>query len=64
MPRSSNQVVNQVVNQDPMSSDFRYISADNHLNTHWLPRDLWQKRLPARFREQGPRVVDTGTRSD
>jgi predicted TIM-barrel fold metal-dependent hydrolase len=35
------------------------ISADNHLNTQWLPRDLWQSRLPADLRERGPRVVET-----
>src|SRR5262249_50019634 len=25
----------------------------------WLPKDLWTERLPARLREQGPRVIDT-----
>lgn len=35
------------------------ISADNHLNTQWLPRDLWQSRLPAALRESGPRVLET-----
>lgn len=35
------------------------ISADNHLNTQWLPRDLWQSRLPLELREWGPRVVES-----
>jgi len=37
----------------------RLVSADNHLNTHWLPADLWQRRLPAHLRDLGPRVVET-----
>ncbi len=39
--------------------NYKYISADNHLNTPWLPRNMWQDRLPSKFRETGPRVVDT-----
>jgi predicted TIM-barrel fold metal-dependent hydrolase len=39
--------------------DYKYISADNHLDTRWLPKDLWEKRLPKRFAEQAPRVVET-----
>ena len=31
--------------------EYKYISADNHLDTVWLPKDLWQKRLPRRFSE-------------
>ncbi|WP_018233865.1 amidohydrolase family protein [Thioalkalivibrio thiocyanodenitrificans] len=38
---------------------YKYISADNHLNTPWLPPDLWQERLPKRLREDGPRVIET-----
>ena len=37
----------------------RFISADDHIDLRWLPRDLWTERLPARLRERGPRVVDT-----
>jgi predicted TIM-barrel fold metal-dependent hydrolase len=37
---------------------YKYISADNHLNTHWLPASLWQDRLPERLRADGPRVVE------
>jgi predicted TIM-barrel fold metal-dependent hydrolase len=36
---------------------FPLISACDHLDLHFLPPDLWQERLPARYRERGPRVV-------
>jgi predicted TIM-barrel fold metal-dependent hydrolase len=32
-------------------------SCDDHIDLWALPPDLWQSRLPARFREDGPRVV-------
>lgn len=41
-----------------MGVRYRYISADNHLGTRWLPKNLWQERLPARLRERGPRVAE------
>jgi uncharacterized protein len=37
----------------------RFVSADDHIDLRWLPKDLWTTRLPARLRERGPRVVDT-----
>jgi predicted TIM-barrel fold metal-dependent hydrolase len=37
----------------------RFISADDHIDLRWLPKDLWTARLPARLRERGPRVVET-----
>ena len=36
----------------------RFISADDHIDLRWLPKDLWTERLPARLRERGPRVVN------
>ena len=39
--------------------DYRIISADDHIDLQWLPRDLWQTRVPASWRERAPRVVDT-----
>ncbi|HEY7649651.1 MAG TPA: amidohydrolase family protein [Methylomirabilota bacterium] len=39
--------------------DYRVISADDHIDLPWLPKDLWQKRVPAAWRERAPRVVDT-----
>ena len=38
---------------------YRFISADDHIDLRWLPKDLWSERLPARLRQRGPRVVDT-----
>jgi len=35
------------------------ISADNHLDLIWMPRDTWQRGLPAKLREAGPKVVET-----
>ena len=42
---------------------YRYNSADNHLNTQWLPRNMWQARVATPFRELAPRVVETPTGS-
>jgi predicted TIM-barrel fold metal-dependent hydrolase len=39
--------------------DDRIISADDHIDLPWLPRDLWEKRVPAAWRERAPRVVET-----
>jgi predicted TIM-barrel fold metal-dependent hydrolase len=36
----------------------RFISADDHIDLRWLPKDLWTERLPSRLRERGPRVVE------
>ncbi|MCH8284337.1 MAG: hypothetical protein IIC20_07155, partial [Chloroflexi bacterium] len=33
------------------------ISADDHMDLNELPADLWQKRLPAKFRDAAPKVV-------
>ncbi len=32
------------------------ISADDHIDLCYLPRNLWQSRLPARLRDRAPRV--------
>lgn len=39
--------------------EYRIVSADDHIDMQWLPKDLWQKRVPAAWRERAPRVVDT-----
>jgi predicted TIM-barrel fold metal-dependent hydrolase len=39
--------------------DYRVISADDHIDLRWLPRDLWTQRLPVHLRERAPQVVDT-----
>jgi uncharacterized protein len=36
-----------------------FISADDHIDLRWLPKDLWTERLPANLRDRGPRVVET-----
>ncbi len=41
------------------SEIYRFISADDHIDLRWLPKDLWQERLPARLRARGPRVIET-----
>jgi predicted TIM-barrel fold metal-dependent hydrolase len=38
--------------------EYKYISADNHCDSWWIPKNLFQERLPAKYREIGPRVVE------
>jgi predicted TIM-barrel fold metal-dependent hydrolase len=47
-----------------MEKRFGVISADGHCRLMHLPFDLWMKRLPRRFQENGPRVIQEadGTR--
>jgi len=42
-----------------LSPEQRLVSADDHMDLHVMPPELWQERLPAALRERGPRVVDT-----
>jgi predicted TIM-barrel fold metal-dependent hydrolase len=37
----------------------RFISADDHIDLRWMPKDLWTERLPPSLRTRGPRVVQT-----
>src|SRR5215510_11284467 len=39
--------------------EYRIVSADDHIDLQWLPKDLWQKRVPGQWRERSPRVADT-----
>jgi predicted TIM-barrel fold metal-dependent hydrolase len=39
-------------------TEYRYISADTHLDLPWCPPDLWQSRVAERWRDVAPRVVD------
>lgn len=43
--------------------EYKYISADNHCDSWWIPKNLFQERLPEKFRADGPRVVDDGSGS-
>src|SRR5262245_23652233 len=38
---------------------YQRISADDHMDLNWLPRDLWTKRVPQQFKDRAPKVVDT-----
>jgi predicted TIM-barrel fold metal-dependent hydrolase len=38
---------------------YRFISADDHIDLRWLPKDLFTERLPVSLRERGPRVEET-----
>jgi predicted TIM-barrel fold metal-dependent hydrolase len=40
------------------TTTWRLYSCDDHLDLWNLPRDVWEERLPSRFRERGPRVVE------
>ena len=42
-----------------LDSDQRIISADDHMDIHVLPPELFQERLPKALRERGPKVVET-----
>jgi predicted TIM-barrel fold metal-dependent hydrolase len=37
---------------------YKYNSADNHLDQRWLPRNLWQDRVAAKFKELAPKVIE------
>jgi uncharacterized protein len=39
--------------------EYRIISADDHIDLRWLPKELFTERLPARLRKRGPRVEET-----
>ncbi len=41
------------------SSRTKLVSSDDHLELHSLPVSLWQDRLPAKWRDEGPSVRDT-----
>ena len=38
---------------------YRYNSADNHLDQRWIPGNLWQDRVAAKYRDQAPKLVET-----
>jgi predicted TIM-barrel fold metal-dependent hydrolase len=42
-----------------LNSDQQIISADDHMDIHVLPAELFQERLPREHRELGPRVIET-----
>ena len=40
------------------------ISADEHIDLWYLPRDLWTERLPKSLRERAPHVEEKGEEGD
>lgn len=38
---------------------YTYISADNHLDIVWLPKNLWSDRVEPEYRDRVPQVVET-----
>jgi uncharacterized protein len=38
---------------------YENISADNHIDSRWLPKNLWQDRVASKFKENAPKVVET-----
>ncbi len=38
---------------------YSLVSADDHLDLNYTPADLWQTRLPAQYKDVGPKVVET-----
>jgi uncharacterized protein len=40
--------------------DYNLISADDHIDLGYLPRDLWTERVPATLRDRAPHVEDRG----
>ena len=43
--------------------DYRYMSADNHMDLTWYPKDIIQSRISPKYRDAAPKVVeaDQGT---
>src|SRR4051794_5309002 len=35
------------------------ISADDHIDLRWLPKDVWTQRLPVGLKDRAPHVEDT-----
>src|ERR1044071_4278376 len=48
--------------ENPVS--YRMISADDHIDLGYLPRDLWIERLPKSLRERAPHVEDRGEKGE
>jgi predicted TIM-barrel fold metal-dependent hydrolase len=38
---------------------YQFVSGDDHMDGNWLPKELWQSRVPAKFKDDAPKVVDT-----
>ena len=38
--------------------DYNFVSGDDHMDLSYIPARLWVDRLPAKFREIGPRIEE------
>ena len=43
---------------------YTMISADDHIDLGYLPKDLWTERLPKSLRDRGPHVEDRGDKGE
>ena len=39
--------------------EYKYISSDDHMDLCYIPPTMWQERVPAKFRDAAPKVVQT-----
>ena len=39
--------------------NYNLISSDDHMGLNYMPKDTWVKRLPSKYRDAAPRVVDS-----
>ena len=39
--------------------EYLYLSADNHMDVTWYPKDIIQSRIAAKYRDAAPKVVET-----
>jgi len=42
-------------------SDYKIVSADDHMDLTFLPPNLWEERLESRFRDRAPKVEETSS---
>src|SRR5262245_60184864 len=47
-----------------MNLEYAMISADDHIDLGYLPKDLWTERLPASLRDRAPHVEDRGEKGE
>ena len=39
--------------------EYKYISSDDHMDLCYIPPTMWQERVPAKFKDAAPKVVQT-----
>jgi predicted TIM-barrel fold metal-dependent hydrolase len=44
--------------------DYPLISADDHIDLGYLPKNLWTERMPSAFRDRAPHVEDMGEKGE